>query len=81
MQEWLVRKASSIIKREIDTGQGIVVHCVGGIGRTGTVLGCVLKDFGFQAEEILTYLDRINKLRGVRGWPETKWQAEMVRKY
>lgn len=81
MQEWLVRKASSIIKREIDTGQGIVVHCVGGIGRTGTVLGCVLKDFGFQVEEILTYLDRINKLRGVRGWPETKWQAEMVRKY
>lgn len=81
IQEWLVRKVANVIKREMGAGKGIVVHCVGGIGRTGTVLGCILKDLGFSADEVISYLDNINKLRGVKGWPETKWQAEMVRKY
>ncbi|WP_048106886.1 dual specificity protein phosphatase family protein [Methanosarcina barkeri] len=79
--EWLVRKATDIILTEMDAGKGIVVHCVGGIGRTGTVLGCVLKGLGFQANEVINYLDDINKLRGFRGWPETEWQEEMVRRY
>jgi len=79
--EWLVRKAANVVRREMDEGKGIVVHCMGGIGRTGTVLGCVLRDLGFSADEVINYLDDINKLRGFRGWPETKWQAEMVLKY
>lgn len=79
--EWLVRKATNVIIEEMDAGKGIVVHCMGGIGRTGTVIGCVLRDLGFSAEEVVNYLDEINKLRGFRGWPETEWQAEMVRKY
>jgi protein-tyrosine phosphatase len=65
----------------MEAGKGIVVHCVGGIGRTGTVIGCVLRDLGFSADEVIDYLDRINKSRGFRGWPETEWQAEMVRRY
>jgi len=79
--EWLVRKAANVVRREMGEGKGIVVHCMGGIGRTGTVLGCVLRDLGFSADEVINYLDDINKLRGFRGWPETKWQAEMVLKY
>lgn len=80
-QEQLVRRAAKVIRREIDAGTGTVVHCMGGIGRTGTVLGCVLRDLGFSADEVIIYLDRINRLRGLKGWPETSWQAEMVRKY
>jgi len=72
MQEELIKEATEVIKREIDAGKGIVVHCMGGIGRTGTVLGCVLRELGFRAEEIVVYLDRINRLRGVKGWPEVK---------
>ncbi len=79
--EWLVRKATNVIKKEMDAGKGIVVHCMGGIGRTGTVLGCVLKDLGFQSDEVINYLDDINKLRGFRGWPEAEWQTEMVHRY
>lgn len=81
MQEELVREAAKVIKKELDTGKGVVVHCMGGIGRTGTVLGCVLQECGFNADEVINYLNRINKLRGVRGWPEVKWQEDMVRKY
>jgi protein-tyrosine phosphatase len=79
--EWLVRKAANVVRREMDEGKGTVVHCVGGIGRTGTVLGCVLRDLGFSADEVVNYLDNLNRLRGFRGWPETEWQAEMVRRY
>jgi protein-tyrosine phosphatase len=80
-QEQLIRQATEVIREKMDEGEGIVVHCVGGIGRTGTVLGCVLRDIGFSADEVLDYLDEINELRGFGGWPETEWQGEMVRRY
>ena len=81
MQEELVREAAEVTKQEIEAGKGVIVHCMGGIGRTGTVLGCVLKDLGFNVDEVINYLDKINKLRGVKGWPEVKWQKDMVQKY
>jgi protein-tyrosine phosphatase len=65
----------------MEDGEGIVVHCVGGIGRTGTVIGCVLRDLGFSADEVINYLDDLNKERGFGGWPETEWQEEMIRRY
>ncbi|WP_239450961.1 protein-tyrosine phosphatase family protein [Methanosarcina horonobensis] len=80
-EERLIRQATDAIRKKMDEGEGIVVHCLGGIGRTGTVLGCVLRDLGFSVKEILDYLDEINMLRGFGGWPETEWQGEMVRKY
>ncbi|KKH61109.1 hypothetical protein DU74_10520 [Methanosarcina mazei] len=80
-EERLIRQATAIIRNKMDEGEGIVVHCMGGIGRTGTVLGCVLRDLGFSAGEVLDYLDEINMHRGFGGWPETEWQGEMVRKY
>ena len=80
-EEGLIRQATDAIRRKMDEGEGIVIHCVGGIGRTGTVLGCVLRDIGFSADEAINYLDELNKERGFGGWPETEWQGEMVRKY
>ena len=80
-EEQLVRQATDIIRSKMDEGEGIVVHCVGGIGRTGTVLGCVLRDIGFSADEVIRYLDDLNVERGFGGWPETEWQGEMIRRY
>lgn len=80
-EEQLIRQAVDAIRKKIDDGEGVVVHCVGGTGRTGTVLGCVLRDLGFQAAEVINYLDDLNKERGRSGWPEAEWQGKMIRRY
>jgi protein-tyrosine phosphatase len=54
--------AISLIKQKV----GVVVHCEGGTGRTGTVIGCVLKGLGYNSSTILLYLDQLNHLRGAR---------------
>jgi hypothetical protein len=80
MNERLARDAVDIINAHLVKGEGVAVHCVGGTGRTGTVIGCVLRSRGYTADEAISYLDEINKLRG-RRWPEAPWQADMVRRY
>lgn len=43
------RQMSSIlqaIRQELDARGVVYVHCMGGIGRTGTVVGCYLKEMG-----------------------------------
>lgn len=81
IEEQIIRKATRMIRRKMDEGEGVVVHCVGGTGRTGTVLGCVLKDLGFSAYEVINYLNDLNKVRRSGRWPEADWQGEMVRRY
>jgi hypothetical protein len=60
------------------SGQGVVIHCVGGRGRSGTVLGCVLRELGFAPAEAISFLDRVHKARGKPGWPESPWQSSLV---
>ncbi len=79
--ERIVRETVDVINDRMEKGEGVAVHCVGGTGRTGTVIGCVLRSRGYPAGEIIAYLDEVNKLRGRRGWPEAPWQADMVRRY
>lgn len=80
-EERLVHEALKVLLPLLQAGEGVVVHCYGGRGRTGTVLGCALRSLGYPSEEILAGLDRVHKLRGKAGWPESKWQAELVRRY
>lgn len=60
------------------SGQGVVVHCQGGRGRTGTVLGCVLCELGFSPKNIISFLDQLHKKRGKPGWPESPWQSRLL---
>ncbi len=80
-EEQLVRKAVAEVLSRLWAGEGAVVHCEGGTGRTGVVLGCVLRALEYTADEVLAYLDRIAKARGRGEWPESDWQADVVRRY
>ena len=73
-----IKKAVGTTVRAWRSGQGVVVHCVGGRGRSGTVLGCVLRELGFSAAEATSFLDRVHKARGKPGWPESTWQSSLV---
>ena len=48
------------IREEMDAGRPVYVHCWGGIGRTGTVIGCWLVEQGLAGEEAIA---RIAELR------------------
>jgi protein-tyrosine phosphatase len=80
-EEKLIDLATQAVLRKLHRGEGVVVHCAGGTGRTGTVLGCVLRASGHPNADVLRYLDRLHKARGRRGWPESPWQAECVARY
>lgn len=58
-------------------GDGVIVHCTGGTGRTGAVIGGVLRRFGHSASEVRSYLDRLNRRRGA-GWPESCWAGSLL---
>ena len=55
----------------------VAIHCLGGLGRTGTIAGCFLVEQGFDADSALAML------RTVRGddCPQTEKQREFVRQY
>ncbi|MCC6899942.1 MAG: tyrosine-protein phosphatase [Polyangiaceae bacterium] len=75
----LVRQQVDLVLDRLAQGMGVVVHCAGGTGRTGTVLGAVLVRLGHDPERVLEYLDGLHRARGRAGFPESEWQAEQVR--
>lgn len=76
-----VRRAVAAALGAWRAGHGVVVHCLGGCGRTGTVLGCLLRELGLPARDVLEFLDRTHKARGMPGWPESEWQRLLVERW
>lgn len=65
-------------------GKAVYVHCWGGIGRTGTVIGCYLIRHGLASKD--TVLNEINNLKrntsfADRTSPETYQQREFVQNW
>lgn len=77
-EEARIREAVTVALGKLEVGEGVMVHCYGGRGRAGTVLGCMLRSLGYAGGDICDYLDRLHKARGKTGWPEAAWQADMV---
>jgi len=73
----------NIIDAALAAGQTVYVHCWGGIGRTGTVVGCYLVRHGNTGSEALQEITRLwqNMAKKERKphSPETAEQADYIR--
>lgn len=72
------------IDSAIVSGHTVYLHCWGGIGRTGTVVGCYLARHGHRGQTALAELTRLWKVMEKATWrvsPETDEQKEFVRNW
>lgn len=71
-----IKQASELTKMilsDVRQGNNILIHCMGGLGRTGTTAACVLVRTGISPDEAIT------KVRTVRpGTLETNAQVKFV---
>lgn len=69
------------IDAALRAGHTVYVHCYGGIGRTGTVVGCYLVNQGLSGDAALETIARLRQPlpKGYRISPETAAQRDLVR--
>ena len=72
-------KILNVIDTALEEGKGIYLHCLAGIGRTGTVVGCWLVRHGRTGTQALEQIAiwRLNAYLH-HSSPETPWQREYV---
>ena len=78
-----MKETLDLIDRFLGRGINVYLHCYGGKGRTGTVVGCWLVRHGLSGEQAL---ERISELRRdlpnrSSPSPETREQESFVRKW
>jgi len=77
-----MRRVLDLIEAALDDGEVVYLHCRAGIGRTGTVAGCLLVEHGFTPDEALALLQvkwrAMAKSAMVRRTPETDAQRAFI---
>lgn len=75
-----MRTILSTLTDAIASGKNVYVHCWGGIGRTGTVIGCYLVERGLTGEQALDTIARLRSHVPSGHWPspEAEPQVAMV---
>ncbi len=66
------------VRQWADQGHTVAIQCIGGLGRTGTIAGCILVDYGLEPRQALATVRRVR--RDDRA-PETPEQREFVRRF
>jgi hypothetical protein len=71
------------LEAAMDQGHVVYVHCYGGIGRTGTVVGCHMVRHGMTGAAALHQIAslRVGTPDGWKTSPETDAQRQMVREW
>jgi hypothetical protein len=69
-----------VIDAAMASGHTVYVHCWGGVGRTGTVVGCYLVRHGSSGQQALRELSRLwQAMEKSKNRPQTPETAEQVR--
>jgi protein tyrosine/serine phosphatase len=71
------------IDEALEEGRTVYLHCYGGVGRTGTVVGCYLRRHRASAEEALDALEAWRAEMGVSHprMPESPEQIDLIRNW
>jgi hypothetical protein len=71
------------IEEALDAGRTVYVHCLGGVGRTGTVLGCYLVEHEVSVAEALAEIQRRGRWTREewRKSPQTPAQVDFVKRW
>jgi len=72
-----VKELVGTITSAASQGQTVVVHCAGGLGRTGTVAGCYLVEQGLSPRQAIEVLHRVRS----RNCPENRSQERFIERY
>jgi protein-tyrosine phosphatase len=72
-----IEEGIAFIDAGLAESKGVLVHCVGGLGRSGMAVAAYLKTRGLESEEAI---EAVRKVRGRRAI-ETEVQEEMVRAF
>ena len=75
-----MREILDLIDSELAGGGVVYLHCYGGIGRTGTVVGCYLVRHGTAPGEAIEAIRRLRAAGGCADWPapESEEQRRLV---
>lgn len=81
-----MRAIMDAIRGSNEVSPAVYIHCWGGIGRTGTVVGCWLMECGYDAEAALEevqnlYSSHMEKVRYNPESPQTREQRSYVRNW
>lgn len=66
------------IRGELAAGRSVVVHCMGGLGRTGTVAACCLIAGGMAPDEAVATVRRARDPRAVESPAQARFVAEFA---
>ena len=73
--DFAMHELTAAIREHLDAGRGVVVHCMGGLGRSGLVAACVLVDRGRSPSEALA---AVREARGPRAVESVAQERALV---
>ncbi len=81
ISEEFTRNILDTIDNNVNAGKIVYVHCLAGIGRTGTIIGCWLARHGYEGADAMAKLYELwgdNPISKYTGTPETGAQCKYI---